>query len=301
MPKTCYVEKRFQSASLVLIAKCNTILERYAAQGYDMTLRQLYYQLVASDVIKNSQKSYNNLGALVSEARLAGLIDWGYLVDRTRSLRGVAHWESPEDIIRSAALGFRIDKWKEQAYRIEIWIEKEALAGVFERIASELDVPFFSCRGYNSQSEMWRAAQRLESYQDDDQTPIILHFGDHDPSGQDMTRDIEDRLAMFMGYIIVERLALNMDQVEKYNPPPNPVKLTDSRMQAYIRKFGNHSWELDALPPDVLADLVRQQILSYREEAAWEESVQLEEQHRSTLGLISENYAEVQDFVYNID
>lgn len=134
-------------------------------------------------------------------------------------------WDDPADWIRSGARQFAIDKWATQPYRLEVWIEKDALAGVFRRVCSELQVPYFSCRGYTSQSEMWEAAQRLARWEQAGQTPIVFHFGDHDPSGIDMTRDIKDRLDLFGAsgacHIDLRRLALNMDQVEQYSPPPN--------------------------------------------------------------------------------
>lgn len=194
MPKIAYKSINFRGATLDLIATCDQILKDYQAQGYDVTLRQLYYQLVSADLIPNKQKEYDRLGSIINDARLAGLIDWRSIVDRTRSLKGLAHWTSPEEILDAVSAQYRIDKWRDQRHRIEVWIEKDALAGVFQRVCNELDVPFFSCRGYTSQSEMWSAAQRLQSYMDNGQEPVILHFGDHDPSGIDMSRDIFDRL-----------------------------------------------------------------------------------------------------------
>jgi hypothetical protein len=295
MPKIQYKSIKMRAASLAIVEKCNAVLAKYEAAGYDMTLRQLYYQLVAADEIPNTPASYNNLGSLVNDARLAGLIDWDLLVDRTRNLQSIGHWESPSSIMAAVASQYATDKWSSQSYRPEVWIEKEALAGVFERICNELDVPFFACRGYTSQSEMWRAARRLASYERNGQSPIILHFGDHDPSGVDMTRDIIDRLALFMGGVEVNRLALNMDQVDLYAPPPNPAKITDSRATVYIQKFGRESWELDALEPDVLADLVREAITNLLDPAEWQTAVDLETKDRETLQAISTNFRDVRD------
>lgn len=152
-----------------------------------------------------------------------------------------------------------------------------------------MDVSFFSCRGYTSQSEMHSAALRLKGYQEDGQTPVIIHLGDHDPSGKDMTRDIDDRLALFMdGAIEINRIALNMKQIEKYSPPPNPAKITDTRAKAYIKEFGPESWELDALDPKVLHDLVQKTVLSYRDEPTWKNTVKVESGYRQTLEACAE-------------
>jgi hypothetical protein len=166
--------------------------------------------------------------------------------------------------------------------------------GVIEGICEELDVPFFSCRGYTSQSEMWGAGRRLLRYKrHGDQTPIIFHFGDHDPSGKDMTRDIADRLEMFMGGLEVKRMALNMDQVEEYEPPPNPAKTTDSRYGAYIAEFGAESWELDALEPAVIAGLIRTAVTALIDQDLWDARKAEVEKNQKLLGLVAEKWPAV--------
>lgn len=300
MPKIKYQNFRFKAETLAIIARANEIIAEYQAQGFDLTLRQLYYQFVARDIIPNTQKSYKNLGGIVNDARLAGLIDWDTIVDRTRQVRSLPHWDEPSDIVKSCSSQFNLDRWKGQKYRPEVWIEKDALVGVFEDVCEELDVPLFSCRGYTSQSEMWGAAQRmLRHTRHSKQTPVILHFGDHDPSGKDMSRDIVDRIEMFTGHTLVfNRLALNMDQVEQYEPPPNPAKITDSRARAYIAEFGRESWELDALEPAVLAQLVRTAIARLTDARIMRLATAEQERHRTTLSLLAERFEEVEEFLH---
>lgn len=295
--KQCYREKNFGRDPLQIIEQANEIIETYMGQGYTLTLRQLYYQFVSRNLIPNTMKSYKRLGVIISDARLAGLIDWDAIEDRTRNLETQGHWNDPAHIILSAARGYAIDKWQTQPYRVEIWIEKEALAGVFDRVAKKMDVPYFCCRGYTSQSEMRGAAQRLLWYRQNNQTPVILHFGDHDPSGIDMTRDIIDRMDLFGLPMEVKRLALNMDQVELYEPPPNPAKQTDSRYAGYIREFGNESWELDALEPQVLSKLAADQIANIRDEEAWREALEKETEERTLLNKASERWEDIVSFV----
>ena len=298
MPKIKYKSFNFRSATLAMIQKANEIIAEYARQGFDLTLRQLYYQFVSRDLIPNTQKDYKNLGSIVNDARLAGLIDWDAIVDRTRELRSLSHFTGPEEIIEACSQQFNLDRWADQPYRPEVWIEKDALVGVFERVCRELDVPLLSCRGYTSQSEMWGAAQRMLRYKHKRQKPIVFHFGDHDPSGKDMSRDILDRLEMFTrGEMKFERLALNMDQVEQYSPPPNPAKITDSRAGAYIAEFGDESWELDALEPTVLADLVRNAIEEIVDEDKMAERTAEQKEHREMLSKIAERYDEVQELL----
>jgi hypothetical protein len=318
LPRICYVPKSFREGSMTIIREANRILQRYAAAGYDMTLRQLYYQFIALDTFpeerrwtwtgakwirdpagtKNAEPNYDWLGAMMNDARLAGLIDWDFLVDRTRELETVGHWDSPSAIMETVAAAYRIDKWESQPFRPEVWIEKEALSGVFERVCRRLDVPLFACRGYVSQSEMWRAAQRLDGYADAGQVPLIFHFGDLDPSGVDMSRDIEDRLSLFSGAPVeVRRLALTMAQVEEFNPPPSPAKLTDCRAKAFVEEYGPDSWELDALQPDALAQLVTDEVEAVREEDLYSEAVELEREQRAALRVASDRFGSVQKFL----
>jgi hypothetical protein len=298
--KIKYKDFRFSDGSLSLIAKCNQIIEDYETQGFILTLRQLYYQLVSRDIIPNSQKEYKRIGSIINDARLAGLIDWAAIEDRTRNLRRLAHWKNPAEIVESVALQFRVDRWEGQTYRPEVWIEKDALVGVIEQICNRFDVPFFSCRGYTSQSEMWGAGQRLITHAESGRVPYIIHFGDHDPSGKDMSRDITDRLNLFMdvpGGFEFQRMALNMDQIKKYNPPPNPAKITDSRSQGYIAEFGNSSWELDALEPKVISGLIESVLNGLIDQKPWNEKDVEIKQGRKTLQKISDNYKKVEKFL----
>lgn len=298
MPKITYKTQSFHAGTLAIVNQANAIIAEYARQGFDLTLRQLYYQFVARDIIKNTMKEYKRLGSIINDARLGGLIDWDSITDRTRNLRWNSHWDSPQDVLRGAARGYRIDKWFFQPYRPEVWIEKDALVGVLEAVCPDLDVPFFSCRGYTSQSEMWRAAMRLKLWKDNGQTPIILHLGDHDPSGCDMTRDIEERLDMFIGTVEVKRLALTMDQVEEYHPPPNPAKMTDSRVQEYLDLYGDESWELDALDPPTITALITDAVMDIRDEEEWAKSKKREDTERAQLSAVSANWPKIKNLPY---
>jgi hypothetical protein len=291
VPKIKYKDLKLQPGTLKLVKICNEIIAEYQAQGFTLTLRQLYYQLVSRDIIANRQREYKRLGSIVNDARLAGLIDWFAIEDRTRNLQRLSNWKTPEEIVQTCARSYHMDMWEGQQYRPEVWIEKDALVGVIEGVCDEFDIPYFSCRGYTSQSEMWAASRRLASYRG--QTPIIFHFGDHDPSGKDMTRDITDRLELFMGGLEVKRMALNMDQVEEYEPPPNPAKTTDSRYGAYIAEFGDESWELDALEPAVIATLIRNAITTLIDQDLWDERKEEIAESKKLLGLVASRWSTV--------
>ncbi len=289
MPKIQYKEIKFQQKSLDLIELVNQVVDEYSAQGYELTLRQAYYQLVARGYIPNNERSYKNIGNLINDGRLAGLIDWCSITDRTRNLRGNSHWDNPASVIASAKYSYLLDKWAGQPNYVEVWVEKDALVDIVGQVCRPLDTPYFSCRGYTSQSEMWSAAQRFIR-QNDREKRIIIHLGDHDPSGIDMTRDIQERLEMFGADVYVKRVALTMKQIQTYNPPPNPAKITDSRASKYIDQFGDESWELDALEPKVITNLINQEVTKYRDDSIYQAVCDKEKREKDELRMLEREY-----------
>lgn len=281
--KESFVEKRFNSSSIIIIDQANKIIEEYSKQGYSLTLRQLYYQFVSRDLIPNTQKSYRRLGSIINDARLCGFIDWKYISDLTRSIRRLSIWNNPADIIDSAIYSYRIDKWKYSPNYVEVWVEKDALIEIIEKASNVYQVPCFSCRGYVSQSAMYNASKRFVIKNRYGINCILLHLGDHDPSGIDMTRDIQERLNTFDAVVKVERIALNSNQIKSYKPPPNPAKITDSRYHQYRKEHGSESWELDALDPSILNELITKYILKYLDKKSYDEAVELEEEHKNKL------------------
>jgi len=288
--KRAYCDLNLRGKTLTNIETANSIIEEYADEGYDLTLRQLYYQFVARDIIPNSQREYKKLGTAINNGRLAGLIDWNSIVDRTRRYLVNAHWESPVDIIEDSASQYAIDTRATQSNYVEVWVEKDALVGVIGGVCDSLDVGYLSCRGFVSQSAMWRAAMRLKHKEADGKDTTILHLGDLDPSGIDMTRDIQDRLDMFGSDVVVKRIALNMDQIEEYNPPPNYAKSTDSRYTNYREIYGEDSWELDALDPRAISELIAENVLLLTESEKREALIERQEEERGSIQEVADNW-----------
>ncbi len=293
MTRRAYEKIKLSPSTLATIKKANEIIAEYQADGFDLTLRQLYYQFVSRDLLENKQTEYKRLGDIISKGRRCGLIDWDAIVDRTRRLRTLSTWSSPGEIIETCVDAFHLDLWRRQPARVEVWFEKDALEGVFERACETHRLPYFSCRGYTSDSEIWVAAQRLARHRD--KQIVILHFGDHDPSGLDMTRDIRDRLLLLGApkKLEVRRMALNMDQVDEYEPPPNPAKETDSRFAGYRAEHGDESWELDALDPKTLAKLVEDEVAALIEWDTWEADHERENEERARLRHVADNFDEI--------
>jgi len=311
VPKIQYEPNTMRPAQLAVAEQAATIAREYSTAGYSLTLRQLYYQFVARGLTAdwptghNTERSYKRLGSIVDKARMCGLIDWFHIEDRTRGEHISPHWETPGDIINSARASYSVDKWQEQPERVAVWVEKEALAGVIGGVAEGLDTPYMACRGYMSSSALWRAARRLGWIVSDGTRVTVLHLGDHDPSGIDMSRDNEDRLRTIIAEdhgilaerrLSFERIALNRDQIDEYNPPPNPAKMSDSRAQSYAEEHGYESWELDALPPDALAELVRGKIEEHLDRDLYEEWVAREAGERQQLRRVSDNWAEIASY-----
>jgi len=297
--KIGYICKRFRPDVLSIIAHANEIISEYVEQGLRLTLRQLYYQFVSRALLPNKQSEYKRLGSIIGDARLAGLLDWDAIEDRTRGLHRLSAWGSPSEIISAVASQYRRDLWEGQEFRPEVFVEKEALSGVFAAICDKLRIGMLACKGYASLSELWECgAVRFAGYLEKEQTPVVLHFGDHDASGIDMTRDLRERLSMFAQQsVIVERIALNMDQVEKYDPPPNPAKMTDPRAQGYIAQYGNSSWELDALDPKVLRKLVETRVAKYRDDKLFNKMLATENEERETLATMSDRFDDIQKWL----
>lgn len=295
--KIKYKDISFREKSLALINIINQVIEEYKIMGYELTLRQAYYQLVARGYIENNERSYKNIGNLINDGRLAGLIDWYSIVDRTRNIRRNSHWETPADVIESAKYSYLLDKWEGQPNYVEVWVEKDALVDIVGQTCRPIDTPFFSCRGYTSQSEMWSAAQRFIRQNDKRENCFIIHLGDHDPSGIDMTRDIQERLWMFGANVEVKRVALTMEQVQTYNPPPNPAKITDSRAIKYINQFGDESWELDALEPQMLNNLITNEVTALRDDYIYQEICKKEEREKNELQMLVNHYDSAIDFL----
>ena len=284
-----------------LLIEAVRVAEEYRDDGYTLTLRQLYYQLVAQGLIPNSDQSYKRVGDTLGSARLAGNFDMDLIVDRGRSAEVSKHKEvklDVKDALIEAGQYLRavpswtvcVDRWFGQPTHVSVWVEKDALSGVFERPCDDLGVGFFACKGYPSHSALWQwlrglqeARQASQLMVEDDEgctewpeeitEAVVLYFGDHDPDGWQIPRSALETLRIFASVqelsvppIRFVRCALNMDQIKQYNPPPFPAKMTSSRFVGYQKEHQtDDAWELDALSPAVLDRMIRDSVDEYWE------------------------------------
>lgn len=266
----------------------NDIIEEYLDDNYVLTLRQLYYQLVSRDIIPNQQTEYSKLSILLKKGRMAGIVDWDAIEDRGRQPK-LPYWVNDiKHALTDTVEQYRLDRQKEQSNYIEVWVEKDALSNVFLRVTEKYHINLMVNKGYSSCSAMHDAAQRFKyNMIRNEQDGYILYFGDHDPSGIDMARDIRDRMEEFRvneaGNFKVLRPALTMEQVKKFKCPENPAKLSDPRAGWYVENYGRKSWELDALPPNELIKIITANVEKLIDVELYEDQLAEEENQKNTI------------------
>lgn len=269
------------------------IAKEYRGHGLVLTLRQMYYQFVARGLGPSSSNTYDRIGAALTAARYAGDFPVGWLEDRgrtiapgefvtsrtnvDRALRTAAEWlpQLPSQLIRR-------DRWFGQPVHCSVWIEKEALAGIFEPVCDDLGVSWFACKGYPSVSALhcWLECVAEAAESGHVERAAVLYFGDHDPDGFEIPRSADRNLerlrwlTALKAYPDVQieftRVALNMDQVEEYDPPPFEAKMTSARYQGYRDEHDtDDAWELDALEPTVLQGLIRDEVEDLFDDDVW--------------------------------
>jgi hypothetical protein len=277
------------------LATINAIVEEYQAQRLVLTLRQLYYQLVSRDIIPNKQAEYAKLSRILKEGRMSGIVDWDAIEDRLRVVETRPSWDSPKGILESAAYSYQKKRLEGQKNYLEVWVEKDALSGVLSRVTAPYHVPIMVNRGYSSASAMFDAWERFKNVPQKNVT--ILYLGDHDPSGMDMIRDNYDRIMEFQNgnqgkwfNFEVVPIALTAEQIAQYDPPPNPAKMSDPRAYNYVKEHGDTSWEVDALRPEVLNQLLIDNIESRIDKQLYDEILLLEMSDKDKLDKVAKKY-----------
>jgi hypothetical protein len=227
-----------------------------------LTLRQIYYQLVAKAYIENTRSMYNGLSGLLKWARIDGYISWDAIEDRVRAFHNLSGWRDKSQFLEQRLEAFLAsydrNVWQTQDRYVEVWIEKDALSGIFTRVCSRYGVSVVVCRGFSSVSYLHEFKKRLVTQGDKDR--IMLYFGDFDPSGVEMLKSMEITLRDELGVVGIEfeRIALLRDDIFTYRLPHDPtaLKKTDTRAKKHLEAYGELAVELDALRPDVLEEKI---------------------------------------------
>lgn len=292
--KKKFLEVKFSASKMLLLEQVNEILDDYADQGLTLTLRQAYYQLVTKNIISNNDKEYAKLSKLLTDGRMAGIVDWDHIEDRVRKPRLPYYVLDIADALEDTVRAYRLDRQKGQPKYIEVWVEKDALSSVLSRVTNEYHIRLMVNRGYSSCSAMHDAYIRFSQALKHNEycySMCILYMGDHDPSGLDMIRDISERLNSDFGVDVeVKQIALTREQIKKFNPPPNPAKITDPRAKWYIKEYGNISWELDALPPKELDKILRSNIIDRMDMEVYESELLKEKNQIAELERLIDTY-----------
>ena len=240
--------------TLRLIEEARAIL----GERNPMTVRQVYYQLVSRQVIKNNRGQYQAVSNALVGARKDGIVPWEWIEDRLRRPRRVSMWTDLSDFAESAKQSYRRDVWDSQPGYLEAWLEKDALSGIFEDVLQNYGVTLNVGRGYDGWDSIRNAAERYGDGED----VAVLYFGDFDPSGEDMVRSLKERLGFFECRPEIIKCALVAEDVARYNLPPDFTKPTDTRREAFVARYGDVSVELDALPVDILTERLRTEVES---------------------------------------
>jgi len=269
------------------------VLDVVKQYSIPLTVRQIFYRLVAAGIIQNTRSSYNSLDKCLVKARTKGVIPFNKLEDRSREfLCGDHRFETPEDFmawriqaLKDSASEYEVPFWMFQPEYVEVWLEKDALSALFKQVCEKWHVLLAPCRGYPSLTYLFEAAQRLKNI---DKPITILYFGDLDPRGRDIERYIMETLQSFNVHVNVERVALTRQQVQLYSLPSAPTKKTDTLARRWIEAEGDAVWELDALEPNLLMQLIEQAILQHFSQSLFEKRNELQRQNREKISQIVE-------------
>lgn len=236
-----------------IINKAIEVLTEYRP----MTVRQVYYRLVATEVVENTRGRYKAVVGALRDARKEGSIPWHWIEDRLRRPRKVRMWEDVSHYAYDARRWYRRNIWAAQPCLVEAWLEKDALSGIFEDVLRPYGVTLNVGRGYDGWTSVHDAAQRYLAFGN---KATILYFGDFDPSGRDMVRSLVERIGFFGSWPDMEICAILRSDIDDYNLPPAFTKTTDTRRGTFVAEHGDISVELDALPIEVLRRRIRDSV-----------------------------------------
>ena len=292
------IKKVWESDQRELILNILRIVEDYQNQNIIQTLRGYYYDLVSEGLIPNAIEIYKRIGKLISDLRYSGHIDWKAMEDRARKKDMASQWENVADLMNSAVHSYRLPRWENQNKYIELFTEKDTMYSRLAPLTKKYHIPLCINRGYASSSVIYDLSKRILDKLEYRKQIVLLYVGDHDPSGLDMINDIEKRLTEFLedgrdyydpDFKIIH-VALTKDQIEKYKLPPNPAKVSDPRAKWYMMKHGNISWEVDAMKPQIMREIVEQEILKHVDMKKYNSIIKKENIQKEDLKQLADDY-----------
>ena len=268
--------------------KLKQVQEIFSGYSMPITLRQLYYQMVARQYIPNNQKTYHSLSRLCVIARDEGSLQESSFADRLRIIDKPSSWDDLKSFLETVKSSYRKNNWDMQDNYIEIWLEKDALRSVISPITHRYNVTLLIVRGQLSRTAVYEAHKRFLSASEQGKFSHLFYFGDFDPSGIGIYNSLKNRTKKFGNGILVEdikfeRIALSEKQIEDYNLPYIKAKKDDPNYKKFIAKYSDKAVELDALPPNILMELVENVITKHIDTKKWEHAINIEQQEQDEI------------------
>lgn len=272
-----------------------------------MTLRQLFYRCVSAGLIANSQKEYDRLGGVMTRLREAGAVPRTWIVDHVRSTLKPSSWSGLQDFGETVRNSYRLDFWASLDHHVEVFVEKDAVAGTIQPVTAEYDVALRVCRGYSSVSF---AGEISDEWRRIEKKIYALYLGDFDPSGFDLERDLREKLERYAGKrihvydprdpdhdysgftapIIWTRLGVVASDFEAHDLIRLPIKQTDKRAPAFQRLHGNDCAEVDAIPPGELRNRVQEAIEEHIDQKRWRRLQKVEQAEQESLAAVLDGW-----------
>jgi len=244
-----------------------------------LTIRHVFYRMVSAGFVTKTEGEYKNaIGRLLTRMRKRGELPYHWLADNTRWRMKPETHSSYRDALEQTARHYRRAIWDNQNVYVEVWTEKDAISSILYPVTSKWDVPLMTARGYASQSFLYSVAEDLKVI---GKPAFLYYFGDHDPSGKDARRYVEETIRELAPGIDVtfELIAVTPEQIDEFDLPTRPTKASDSR----AKKFKGESVEVDAIPPSTLRELVEACIEQHVDRTTLEHTKRIEQCERDTL------------------
>lgn len=270
------VERKPRKDSLELWA---AIITAFDQAGPPMTVRQVYYSLVSLGAIPKTEGGYNRVGYHLLTLRRLAVIPYGFIADNTRWMRKPETYQGLDEFLEITKQAYRRMLWADQDVYLEVWCEKDALAGVLYGVTAPWDVPLMVTRGYPSETFLFDAAEELKTK---DKPSHIYYLGDYDPSGQDIAESTAKKLHGFGAKFTFHNYAVTPEQIKRLNLPTRPTKRTDSR----AKDWQGGSVELDAIPAKTLRAMINEVIESYIDPDIYSRTRRTESLERDTLAQV---------------
>jgi hypothetical protein len=277
--KTSLTKRRSQAQMAELLSAIHDVVD---GEESEITIRHLFYRLVGLGVIEKNERAYKSLCQHLSRWRKSGEVPYDAFSDSTRWRIKPQMFGSMAEALTLTRETYRRNLWATQPWYVEVWVEKDAIAGVIDDVTGAWGVPLFVCRGFASLSSLYEAAQTFKKNQAKGKSPFIIHLGDYDPSGHAAADAIERTLREDLQCygVTFQRFAIIEEQIEEFNLPTRPTKQSDSRARNWQ---GSECVELDSMPPQELRTIVKNAITMLIDKDEWQALKRIEREEQETL------------------